>query len=151
MPKRGSFSADLSDEDTDVGLDENGQHYYDKVIMAKLPSHKKKLEVMVKELDKKIALYKNEYYSELKENKTKKSQVPVNSIPVTADIRNFNFDNLAETQQALGGRLFDVIMMDPPWQLSSSQPSRGVAIGYDSLSDDIISQLPVPKLQTAGF
>lgn len=50
-----------------------------------------------------------------------------------------------------GGRLFDVIMMDPPWQLSSSQPSRGVAIAYDSLSDDHIMNIQVEKLQTDGF
>ena len=42
-------------------------------------------------------------------------------------------------------------MMDPPWKLSSSNPSRGVAIQYDSLSDDIISKIPVPRLQTDGF
>jgi mRNA (2'-O-methyladenosine-N6-)-methyltransferase len=42
-------------------------------------------------------------------------------------------------------------MMDPPWQLSSSQPSRGVAIGYDSLSDGFISELPIPDLQKEGF
>ena len=50
-----------------------------------------------------------------------------------------------------GGRLFDVIMMDPPWQLSSSQPSRGVAIGYSSLNDDLIADIPLGKLQTSGF
>jgi mRNA (2'-O-methyladenosine-N6-)-methyltransferase len=37
-----------------------------------------------------------------------------------------------------GHKMYDVIMMDPPWQLSSSNPSRGVAIAYDSLSDDAI-------------
>jgi len=42
-------------------------------------------------------------------------------------------------------------MMDPPWQLSSSQPSRGVAIAYSSLSDEIIQRIPIPKLQTNGF
>ena len=54
-------------------------------------------------------------------------------------------------QEKNGGRLFDVIMMDPPWQLSSSQPSRGVAIAYDSLSDDAIIKMPIEKLQTDGF
>ena len=54
-------------------------------------------------------------------------------------------------QEKNGGRLFDVIMMDPPWQLSSSQPSRGVAIAYDSLSDDAIMKMPIAKLQTDGF
>jgi len=50
-----------------------------------------------------------------------------------------------------GKRLFDVIMMDPPWQLSSSQPSRGVAIAYSSLADEFIQKIPVQKLQTDGF
>ena len=42
-------------------------------------------------------------------------------------------------------------MMDPPWQLSTSTPSRGVAIAYDSLNDDIITQIPMEKLQQNGF
>jgi len=53
-------------------------------------------------------------------------------------VRNFDWKKLTEVQHKFGGRLFDVIMMDPPWQLSSSQPSRGVAIAYSSLSDEII-------------
>ena len=42
-------------------------------------------------------------------------------------------------------------MMDPPWKLSTSQPSRGVAIQYNSLSDEAIENIPVPKLQSEGF
>lgn len=41
--------------------------------------------------------------------------------------------------------------MDPPWKLSSSNPSRGVAIQYDSLSDDAIAKIPVTRLQDDGF
>ena len=41
--------------------------------------------------------------------------------------------------------------MDPPWQLSTSTPSRGVAIAYDSLGDDSITNLPVQQLQKNGF
>lgn len=41
--------------------------------------------------------------------------------------------------------------MDPPWQLASSAPSRGVAIGYQQLPDKSIALLPIPKLQTNGF
>ncbi len=37
--------------------------------------------------------------------------------------------------------------MDPPWKLSTSQPSRGLAIHYDSLSDEYIERIPVAKLQ----
>lgn len=38
-------------------------------------------------------------------------------------------------------------MMDPPWKLSTSQPSRGVAIQYDSLSDECIENIPIETLQ----
>jgi mRNA (2'-O-methyladenosine-N6-)-methyltransferase len=44
------------------------------------------------------------------------------------------------------GRLFDVITCDPPWQLSSANPTRGVAIAYSTLKDDDIMQLPLEKI-----
>lgn len=47
--------------------------------------------------------------------------------------------------------MFDIIMMDPPWKLSTSQPSRGVAIKYDSLNDESIEKIPIDKLQKNGF
>lgn len=50
-----------------------------------------------------------------------------------------------------GGRLFDVITIDPPWQLSSANPTRGVAIAYDTLNDKEILNLPFNKIQTDGF
>jgi hypothetical protein len=28
---------------------------------------------------------------------------------------------------------FDVIMLDPPWRLATSQPTRGVALGYNQV------------------
>lgn len=49
------------------------------------------------------------------------------------------------------GRLFDVITCDPPWQLSSANPTRGVAIAYDTLNDKQILDIPFDKLQTDGF
>lgn len=42
-------------------------------------------------------------------------------------------------------------MMDPPWQLSSSNPTRGVAIAYETLLDAQIQKLPIPLLQDNGF
>lgn len=41
--------------------------------------------------------------------------------------------------------------MDPPWQLSTANPTRGVAISYDSLSDADIMNVPFEKLQKEGF
>lgn len=42
-------------------------------------------------------------------------------------------------------------MMDPPWQLATANPTRGVALGYSQLTDQDIVNLPVPKLQANGF
>ena len=41
--------------------------------------------------------------------------------------------------------------MDPPWQLSSSNPTRGVAIAYDTLTDAQIQKMPIQCLQDNGF
>jgi len=68
------------------------------------------------------------------------------------DLRTFNFDALAKTQSKFsGGRLFDVITMDPPWQLSSANPTRGVAIAYETLNDREILNIPFSKIQKDGF
>jgi mRNA (2'-O-methyladenosine-N6-)-methyltransferase len=95
-------------------------------------------------------LIKEFYINEQRISKTK-SKYPDMCIPISADIRDFKFKALAEKQMEITDRLFDVIMMDPPWQLSSSQPTRGVAIAYDTLNDNIITDIPVEKLQTDGF
>ena len=42
-------------------------------------------------------------------------------------------------------------MMDPPWQLATANPTRGVALGYSQLTDKDIQNLPIPKLQKDGF
>jgi mRNA (2'-O-methyladenosine-N6-)-methyltransferase len=49
------------------------------------------------------------------------------------------------------GQLFDVIVMDPPWQLAFSNPTRGVTIKYQTMSDKQILNMPIHKLQTKGF
>lgn len=85
------------------------------------------------------------------DNSGKESCVGGNSIPICADIKTFNWNALVKAQKDIGQRTFDVIMMDPPWKLSTSQPSRGVAIQYDSLSDEFIENIPIEKLQKNGF
>ncbi len=82
--------------------------------------------------------------------------IPLDCVPISTDVRKYDFQvsatqQLAQTHQQLRGRLFDVIMMDPPWQLSGANPTRGVTISYDSLSDQEIGKLPVPQLQTGGL
>ncbi len=68
-------------------------------------------------------------------------------VPLSVDVRTFNFELLAKTQLEHGGRPFDVITCDPPWQLSTANPTRGVAISYDTLSDGEILKIPFDKLQ----
>lgn len=80
----------------------------------------------------------------------RESYVNQDSVPICADVTNFNFDLLIKRQLEFTQSYFDVIMMDPPWKLSTSQPSRGVAIQYDSLSDEYIEKIPINKLQKNG-
>jgi len=40
--------------------------------------------------------------------------VPPHCIPIRADVRTFDFAALAQAQKQLTGRLFDVIVTDPP-------------------------------------
>lgn len=72
-------------------------------------------------------------------------QVPPHCIPIHANVTTYDWRPLAQATQ------FDVVMMDPPWQLATANPTRGVALGYSQLTDQDIVNLPVPKLQTNGF
>ncbi|KAJ3103705.1 hypothetical protein HK100_004158, partial [Physocladia obscura] len=74
-----------------------------------------------------------------------KASVPEFSVAINADVLTFDFAKLAETIQ------FDVIMMDPPWQLASNAPSRGVAISYSQLTDASIESMPIEILQKNGY
>ncbi|KAJ1658581.1 hypothetical protein IWQ61_002204 [Dispira simplex] len=66
-------------------------------------------------------------------------------IPIKANVMTFEWEKLAAACQ------FDVICMDPPWQLATHAPTRGVAIGYQQLPDVCIEELPIPLLQQNGF
>ena len=93
---------------------------------------------------------------EIREERADEDIIPRDCVPIPADVRSFDFtvlptQHLAEVHQSLKGKLFDAIMMDPPWQLSGANPTRGVTISYDSLSDQEIGKMPIPKLQTEGL
>ena len=80
-----------------------------------------------------------------------RSMIPPHCVPVNANVKKMNLKDFARKVKAVKGKLFDVITMDPPWELSSAQPTRGVAIGYDTMSDDDIRRMDVQSLQDAGF
>lgn len=46
-------------------------------------------------------------------------QVPPHCIPIHANVTTYNWKKLFQANQ------FDVIMMDPPWQLATANPTRG--------------------------
>lgn len=50
-------------------------------------------------------------------------QVPPHCVPIHANVTTYNWGQLYNHTQ------FDVIMMDPPWQLATANPTRGVALG----------------------
>jgi len=72
-------------------------------------------------------------------------RVPDQCIPVHANVTTYDWRRMYESEQ------FDVIMMDPPWQLATANPTRGVSLGYSQLTDQHIADLPLPKLQTNGL
>lgn len=47
-------------------------------------------------------------------------QVPPHCIPIHANVMAYDWSKLSSLVQ------FDVIMMDPPWQLATANPTRGV-------------------------
>ena len=55
---------------------------------------------------------------------------PPLSVPINADIRNFDWAAFGERQFEVAGRYYDVIMMDPPWQLATANPTRGVFFNF---------------------
>ena len=72
-------------------------------------------------------------------------QVPPQCIPVHANVTTYDWRPMYEHEQ------FDVIMMDPPWQLATANPTRGVSLGYSQLTDQHIADLPLPRLQRNGL
>jgi N6-adenosine-specific RNA methylase IME4 len=73
--------------------------------------------------------------------------VPPHSIPVRVDVRFAPWEQLS----AAADGNYDVIVMDPPWQLATANPTRGVALGYNQLSDESILSIPMEKLQRQGL
>ncbi|KAK8794419.1 hypothetical protein WA171_003542 [Blastocystis sp. BT1] len=84
-------------------------------------------------------------------NKLSQYDPPPLSIPITADIRTFDWKALGQKQFDTTGRYYDVIMMDPPWQLATANPTRGVAIAYEQLGDHVIMNIPLNQIQKDGY
>jgi len=70
-------------------------------------------------------------------------RAPPLSIPVRADVLNFDWPKFQASQMKHGGRMFDVIVTDPPWTLATEKSTRGVALNYDQITDQkLINAVP---------
>lgn len=49
-------------------------------------------------------------------------QVPQHCIPIHANVTRYNWQPLIDHTH------FDVVMMDPPWQLATANPTRGMCL-----------------------
>lgn len=66
-------------------------------------------------------------------------------MPIQADVRRLDWSALVEKHGP-----FHALVVDPPWQLATANPSRGVALGYMQMSDDELARLPLRKMQMPG-
>lgn len=53
--------------------------------------------------------------------------VPSQCIPIHTNVTTYDWTALMKACQ------FDCIMMDPPWQLATANPTRGVSLGYSQV------------------
>jgi len=76
---------------------------------------------------------------------------PPHSVAIPADVTDFDFAALGEAVHRSCGRLFDVLVIDPPWKVASANPTRGVAIKFPTMPDAAIARLPVRCVQDQGL
>ena len=80
---------------------------------------------------------------------------PPGSWALAADVREPGFFNeklrrLLEQRTDIGNRT-SVVLFDPPWGIAGSNPSRGLAIPYETMSAKAIANLDFSGLQDNGF
>ncbi|EIE76960.1 hypothetical protein RO3G_01664 [Rhizopus delemar RA 99-880] len=100
------------------------------------------IQVEITQLEEKLGTNNS---NDLDEQDLEEFEAPEWCIPIKANVMTYDWDSLAKEVQ------FDVIVTDPPWQLATHAPTRGVAIAYQQLPDICIEDIPIPKLQKNGF
>jgi len=112
------------------------------------PSH---YETQLKQIDEHILQEELKFFENEQQKTLAPNSTPEDSIPISVDIRELDFKHLAQVHREIKGKLFDVVMMDPPWQLSGANPTRGVTISYEALPDSSIGSMPIHLLQENGL
>ncbi|OMJ19931.1 N6-adenosine-methyltransferase 70 kDa subunit [Smittium culicis] len=102
------------------------------------------LKAEIEELEKEMNIQSESTKKDDKVEEAEEFYAPTYCVPIKANVMDFEWSTLAKACQ------FDVILMDPPWQLASQAPTRGVAIAYQQLPDICIESLPIQTLQNEG-
>ena len=76
---------------------------------------------------------------------------PYESLPVQVEFMDFAYSAFHQAMTVVFGRLFDVVLLDPPWKLATSTPDRGPSITYPSLRLEDIFTIPLHLLREQGF
>lgn len=164
--------ADSKTRKTKREAEEDEQDFDQHVYIDNLPNNDHEIQSMLRQVRKHIKALERQFFEEEDSEKEEELKQISNTkshdealaafketshmkqfwcIPLSVDVIHFEFTRLADAQQRHGGRLFDVITIDPPWQLSSANPTRGVAIAYDTLNDKQILDMPFNVIQKDGF
>eukprot|EP00924_Labyrinthula_sp_SR-Ha-C_P009936 snap_masked-scaffold_21-processed-gene-3.35-mRNA-1 protein AED:1.00 eAED:1.00 QI:0/-1/0/0/-1/1/1/0/222 len=62
------------------------------------------------------------------------------------DVRKINWSAYIKEVIYTRNQLFDAAIVDPPWDVAVSDPTRGLALGYESLSMEEIFQISFRRL-----
>ncbi|KEJ82448.1 MT-A70 family protein [Oxytricha trifallax] len=94
----------------------------------------------------KLTEKQNEMIKQIQNNKQFKS------IPYIADVtRPDVWAELKHAQLRYAGRLFDIIIVDPPWDSFSQLATHGFKPSYPLLKDSDLFNMPLHMIQTDGF
>eukprot|EP00924_Labyrinthula_sp_SR-Ha-C_P003577 maker-scaffold_53-augustus-gene-1.22-mRNA-1 protein AED:0.44 eAED:0.44 QI:0/0/0/0.5/0/0/2/0/1183 len=76
---------------------------------------------------------------------------PPGAYSVCADVKTLDWDEFIRTMLRIGFGMPEVMIVDPPWRVAPSNPSRGVALRYKTLSENDIKAIPISRLVPRGL
>eukprot|EP00924_Labyrinthula_sp_SR-Ha-C_P006998 augustus_masked-scaffold_8-processed-gene-6.62-mRNA-1 protein AED:0.40 eAED:0.40 QI:0/-1/0/1/-1/1/1/0/1501 len=82
---------------------------------------------------------------------TRELLVPTNTATLKCDVRELDWDRFALMLLHMKGRLPDVLLADPPWRVAQSNPVRGVALKYNTMSLKEIQAIPLGRIVRNGY
>lgn len=96
-----------------------------------------------------LVLYKDNYWKCYQNGESigKIYIQPKDAIVICNDVRNINWLRFRDAIEQYRKKPLEVIVADPPWMLSSNNPTRGPALQYSQLRLEVIKNIPWKDLQ----